>query len=74
MATVKNLITEDMKKLVIARIQTLPPNLGIAMGSGEKFNKADLIKHVENEDEVGKKYIEMQMEFLRSLKDGSLFR
>ena len=70
----QNNISEDLKELVIARLDaTLPPNKKISIGlSGEEFSKKDLIEHIRNGDEIGRKVIDLEMTFLRALKGGSL--
>ncbi len=73
MTATQNTINNTAKKLILARIETMPSNMGIAIGD-EEFSKVELRNHVEQEDAVGKKYVEMQLTFLRSLKDGSLFK
>ena len=65
-----NKIPEDIKKLVIIRLETLPMNKKISIGLYGEFTKDELIQHVKNEDEIGKKIVEMEMEFLRALKKG----
>ena len=65
--------SEHVKELVIARIEALPSNIGIAVGSDGSFNKEQLLEHVEAEDDIGKKYIELDLEFLRAFKEGKLF-
>jgi hypothetical protein len=73
MTTNQNTINDSAKRLVLARLETMPSNMGIAIGD-EAFSKVELKNHVEQEDAVGQKYVEMQLTFLRSLKDGSLFQ
>ena len=63
---------EDIKKLVIARLETLPPDKTISIGSRGAFTKDELISRVQKEDEVGEKMIQIELEFLRSLKKGIL--
>lgn len=65
-------IDEDIKKLVIARLQTLSPDKKISIGSSGEFSRDELIQKVKDEDIIGKKIIEIEMEFLRSLKEGIL--
>lgn len=65
-------ITADMKKLVIARLETLPRNKKISIGSAGEFTKDEIIKKVKEEDPIGKKFIQIEMEFLQSLKKGVL--
>lgn len=66
-------ISEDLKNLVVSRLELLSPNKKFFIGSHkEGFTKEDLIEHVEKEDEIGKKVIKMEMTFLKALKDGTL--
>lgn len=64
---------EDIKDLVIARIEALPEDLKMSVGSKGDFSKAQLIDRIRSGDEVGKKIIDVQMKFLRSLKEGKLY-
>ena len=61
---------QEIKELVIARLKTLPKDKDISIGSSGEFSKDELIEAVENEDQLGKKLIEVEMNFLRTLKDG----
>ncbi len=66
-------ISENLKNLVIERIEVLSPDLNFFVGSdGKEFSKKDLIESVERGDEIGKQVVEMEMAFLRGLKDGVL--
>lgn len=62
--TEKNLI-----ELVVSRLQTMPENLAISIGSKGTFKKKDLIKHVKKSDPIGKKIVRVELEYLRSLKN-----
>ena len=66
-------ISEDVKKLVIFRLDTLPPGKKISIGSSGEFSKEDLIMHVRQGDDIGKKIVEVEMEFLRAIKEGTLY-
>lgn len=46
-------VQQDMKKLVIARLKAISDEVGIVVGS-KKFSKTELLKSVEKEDEIGK--------------------
>ncbi|VVB61405.1 Uncharacterised protein [uncultured archaeon] len=65
-----NELSEDIKKLVIFRLETLPSNRKISIGSQGEFTKDELIDHVKKEDSVGKKIVEVELEFLRAIKEG----
>lgn len=58
-------INEDIIKLVVARLATMPPTAKISIGNQGTFNKEDLIKHVLDGDNVGKLIIEMHLNYLR---------
>lgn len=64
---------DDIKELVIARLKTLPPDKKLSIGSAGDFERDELIEHVEKKDELGKKVIEVQMEYLRLLKEGIFY-
>ena len=66
-------ISEDLKNLVVSRLEIVSPNKKFFIGScREGFTKEDLIEHVRKADEIGRKAIEVEMTFLRALKDGVL--
>lgn len=66
-------ITKDIKELVKARLNVLPSNISISIGSDGAFNKEELIEHIEKEDKIGEKIIQVDMEFLQALKKGELY-
>jgi len=67
-------ISQDLKELVIARLDVLPPDKKVSIGSVGEFNKNELIEHVEKEDEIGQKVIELELTYLRALKEGTLLK
>lgn len=64
---------EQVKKLVIARLDSLPSNVRISVGSEGSFNKQQLIEQVKSDTEIGEKMIEIELEYLRKLKEGILY-
>ena len=68
------IITEDIKELVLARLDLMSPDLAVSIGSSGTFTKDELIEHVKQGDEVGKTIIEIEMEFLEAIKSGKLLR
>ena len=69
-----NKITREIKELVIARLDVMPSNVTVSIGSFGTFSKNELKEHVKDNDEVGKKVVEVQMAFLRAIKDGKLYK
>ena len=68
----EKIIKEDMKKIVIARINTLSDDLGIIVGN-KKYTKKEILDSVEKENETGQEFIEMQIEYLRDMASGAIY-
>ena len=66
------IISEDLKDLIIYRLDTFPEDKRISIGSDGEFSKTELIEHVRNGDEIGQKIVELELTFLRALKEGVL--
>jgi len=64
---------KEIIDLVVARLQKLPADKEISIGSAGEFTKDELIDHVKKDDEVGKKMIAIEMDFLRSMKEGIFY-
>lgn len=62
---------ELIRKIVLERIKAMAPNVKIALGSkGKFFNKDDLLIEVKKRTDIGQKIIDIQMKYLRALKEG----
>jgi len=59
---------EEVRKLVVARLSVLSPDMYIAVGSDGSFSRDELIQRVEANDEIGKEIADIQLEWLRSWK------
>ncbi|MEK7451984.1 MAG: hypothetical protein AAB664_01480 [Patescibacteria group bacterium] len=69
--TDKNVLADDeVRKLVVARLKVLSPNMVISIGSEGSFSRDELVESVERGDAIGEKLAEVQMEWLRSFKEG----
>lgn len=64
---------EEIKKIVISRLETLPPDKKISVGSSGEFSRDEIIEKVKSGDPIGKKMIQIELEFLRSLKEGIIW-
>lgn len=61
---------EDTKQLVIERLSVMSSNKGISIGnSGNTYTKDQLIDEVEKGSVIGHKIVQVELEFLQSLKD-----
>ena len=70
MSEEKQETSEEIKELVIARLDAIPSNKKISIGNYGEFTKDELIEGVKSGSEVGKKIIEVELEFLRAFKNG----
>ncbi len=61
---------KEIKELVIARLETMSSDEKVSIGSAGEFNKEELISEVKRGSSVVKKIIEVEMEFLRAMKEG----
>lgn len=60
----------EIKELVILRLETMPEHFKLSMGGSGEFDKHELIERVKKGDEIGKKIVKIQLNYLRSLKKG----
>jgi hypothetical protein len=60
-------ISQDIVNLVVARLEAIPSNIEISIGGDGSFTIKELIERVKKNDEVGKKIIELQLNYLQSL-------
>lgn len=58
----------EIKKLVLMRLETMPENIKVSLGSVGELRKEDLIKHVKEGDALGKLFVKVQLEYLKSMK------
>jgi hypothetical protein len=66
-------IKNDIKRLVIERIKATSDELEISIGS-TRYTKEQILDSVEKEDEIGKEIIDIQIEYLRDMAQGALYR
>lgn len=64
----KKMSDEEVRKLVVARLSVLSPDMYIAIGSDGSFSRDELIQRVEANDEIGKEIADIQLAWLRSWK------
>ena len=63
-------ISEIEKELVIARLEAIPSNKRISIGGQGDFTKDELIEGVKTGSEIGNKIVEIELGFLRAMKQG----
>jgi len=66
-------IDEETRKLVIERLKSFPSDKNISIGEEGSFTKDEIIGHVQKNDEIGKKMVEVELSYLKALKRGVFF-
>lgn len=59
--------SDYVNKLVVTRLQSMPPNTSFSVGNYGDFTRDELISEVKNGTPVGKAAIEMELNFLREM-------
>ena len=70
----KEKTSEEIKELVIARLDIMPSNYKLSIGGKGTFNKEDLIKHVKADDPIGNQIVKMQLHFIKALTTGKFIQ
>jgi len=65
-------INKIKKSIALARIQAQSDKIKIHFSSGETLTKDDIISNIENETEIGKKLVDLHIEFLQDLASGKI--
>ena len=66
-------LLEQLKRLTLARLQIMPSDTELAIGS-DRYTKSELVKHVSAADVLGRQMMSMQLEFLRDLASGEIYK
>lgn len=66
-------ISQKEKELVLARLEVLSPELHFSVGAnGKSFSRDEMMAQINENTDIGKDFIKVELEFLRAFKDGSL--
>jgi hypothetical protein len=60
---------DELKELIVARLSSLPEDREVSIGSEGAFSRDELIKAVRKGDSIGKKVIEVELNYLQSMKN-----
>ena len=69
--TAKSKMDSQWRDLVLARLGTLNPNAKILLGKEGEVSVQDMIKHVEKDDEFGKRIVQAQIKMLQVLAESA---
>ena len=68
--TTKRLIEDkEVKQLIIDRLNVLSPGTVISFGSNGDYTRDEMIQNVEDNNEMGELFAEIQIEWLRSFQN-----
>ena len=58
---------DEVKRIVLKRLQAIPPNVTFSVGERGRFTRDQLISEIERGTSVGKAAVEMQLNFIRKM-------
>ena len=64
---------DDFQKLVYTRLQSLPKGYTISVGGSGAITKEEALKHVSNNDEIGRVLIAADRHYFDLLKSGDFY-
>ena len=68
-------INEDIKRLVIARIDAkMPSTIKLSIGDTGSLSKEEMIEHVNKMDTIGKQIVMMHLNFIKAVTSGQFLR
>ena len=66
-------VEEEGRELVIERIKAASDNLKISIGSTE-YSRQEILESLKEDNELGKEIIDIQLEYLRSMANGTIYQ
>lgn len=69
----KKITDQEIRQLVIERLRVLPSGKQIAIGGNQTYSPDELIQQVEQVSDIGKKIVEVELEFLRAMKNEDFY-
>jgi hypothetical protein len=69
----KKEVQEGIKEIVLARLQSINPNVKIMLlGIDKPLSVQDMMEEVEKDTELGKKIVKAQFEFIKMISRGEI--
>lgn len=73
--TDKDNLKQKEIELVVERLEMLPENVYFSSGNGgTSISRDDMVRHIQENDNIGKEFVKTDLEFLRALKEGKLLK
>ncbi len=65
-----SLIDSEIRELVLSRLEVMSPDTIKSIGGEGIFSKGELIEHVRAGDKIGRVIEQVEIEWIRAMKDG----
>lgn len=65
---------QEIRNLVIERLKSISDESSLMIGGEKKLTKSEMIESVKNNDEIGRKIVDMQMTYIRDLASGEFMK
>ena len=69
----KKVTDKEIRQLVVERLRRLPSGKRVAIGGGQTYSSDELIQQVEQGSDIGEKIIEVELKFLRAMKNEDFY-
>lgn len=70
----KKSLRKKEKETVWARVQACGDDFELSIGGSGVLSKEDLLRNIRDETKIGKQIIRIQMEYLRDLVNGNIYK
>jgi len=70
----KSQIKEDVRKLTLERLKVTPMDFEISIGGAKTMSRDEMISSVVKGDDMGKKIMDIQLEFLKDMASGKIYQ
>ena len=67
-------INRNEKEIILARVRAYSDDFELSIGGKGTFSRDEIVENIEKETDVGKEIIETQMEYLRDLVSGNIYK
>jgi hypothetical protein len=65
-------VNNEIKELVIARLDVMPSNYKLSIGGQGTFTKDELIQEVKKSSIIGNQIVKMELNFIKALASGRI--
>jgi len=70
----KRRTNKNEKEIVLARVRAYTEDFELSIGGKGTFSRDEIVENIEKETDVGREIVEMQMDYLRDLISGNIYK